>query len=118
LLHVCFFFQLLVYYSDCFFFFFFPAQGSVCLGGYADLSQGVLHATYLLTWWSASPKQVRSWHLVAQEPSWLLCLTWHEDAMHVKVSELFFPWWFFLPGVSPVSLQEFTLGSTLSTSSL
>jgi hypothetical protein len=26
-------------------------------------------------------------------------------------------WWFFLPGVSPVSLQEFTLGSTLSPSS-
>jgi hypothetical protein len=27
-------------------------------------------------------------------------------------------WWFFLPGVYPASFQEFTLGSTLSTSSL
>jgi hypothetical protein len=27
-------------------------------------------------------------------------------------------WLFFLPGVAPVSLQEFTLGSTLSASSL
>jgi hypothetical protein len=35
---------------------FFPGQGSVCPEGYADLSQGVPHAIYLLTWWS--PKQV------------------------------------------------------------
>jgi hypothetical protein len=29
---------------------------------------GMLHAAYLLTCWSASPKQVWSWHLAAQEP--------------------------------------------------
>jgi hypothetical protein len=29
-----------------------------------------------------------------------------------------YSWWFFLPGVSPASLQEFTLGSKLSASSL
>jgi hypothetical protein len=35
---------------------FFPGQGSVCPGCYADLSQGVLHAAYLLTW--CSPNKV------------------------------------------------------------
>jgi hypothetical protein len=61
------------------FFSFFPARGSICPGGYADLSQGVPRATYLLTWWS--PKQIRSWHLAVREPSWFLRLTWHVDAM-------------------------------------
>jgi hypothetical protein len=73
LLHVFFF------SAACFllrFFSFFPGQGSVCPGGYVDLSQGVLHAAYLLTWWFASPKQSRSWHLVVQEPSWFLHLMW------------------------------------------
>jgi hypothetical protein len=37
-----FFFQLLVYYSVWFFFLFFPGQGSVCPGGYADVSQSSL----------------------------------------------------------------------------
>jgi hypothetical protein len=72
-----FFFQLLVYYSV--FFFFFPGQGSVCPGCYADLSQGVLHATYLLSWWS--PKQVSSRHLAVQELFWFLHLTWWGHAM-------------------------------------
>jgi hypothetical protein len=72
-----FFFQLLVYYSV--FFSFFPGWGSMCLGAYADLSQEVPCAAYLLTWWS--PKQVRSWCLVAREPSWLLHLMRHGDAM-------------------------------------
>jgi hypothetical protein len=31
--------------------------------------------------WSASPKQSGSWHLVVQEPSWFLHLTWWRDAM-------------------------------------
>jgi hypothetical protein len=30
---------------------------------------GMLHATYLLTCWSAFPKQIWSWRLAAQEPS-------------------------------------------------
>jgi hypothetical protein len=37
---------------------FFLEEGPVCPWGYAVLSQGVPHATYLLTWWS--PKQGRS----------------------------------------------------------
>jgi hypothetical protein len=101
-------------------YFFSPGQGSVCPGCYADLSQGVLRAAYLLTWWS--PKQGRSWCLAAWEPFWFLCLTWCGDAMHGlgvwRCWSLASSWWFFLPGVSPASLQEFTLGNTLSASSL
>jgi hypothetical protein len=68
LLPVSFFFQMLVYYSGFGGFFpFFLGWGSVCSGGYADLSQGVPRATYLLTW--CSPKQVRSWCLTVWEPS-------------------------------------------------
>jgi hypothetical protein len=54
--------------------------GSVFPAEYGDLSQGVPHATYLLTWWS--PKQVRTWSLAVWEPSCFLCLTWLGDAMH------------------------------------
>jgi hypothetical protein len=81
------------------------------------LSQGV---ACLLTWWY--PKQGRSWCLVAREPSRFLHLTWWGHAMSrlgVWRSRSFAcSWWFFSPGVSPASLQEFTLGSTLSASSL
>jgi hypothetical protein len=94
---------------------------SFCPGGYADLSKGVLCAAYLLLWWSSSFKQVRSWCLAAQELSWFLHLTWCGDALCVlgvwKCRSFASSWWFFLPGVSPASLQEFTLGNTLSASS-
>jgi hypothetical protein len=105
-----------------FVFFFFPWVGSFCPGGDSDLFQGVLCAAYLLTWWFVSPKQARSWNLEVWEPSWFLCLTWCGDSMHrLGVWRCWCfasSWWFFLPGASPVSLQEFTLGSTLSVSSL
>jgi hypothetical protein len=84
------------------------------------LSQGVPHAAYLFTWWS--PNQGRSQRLTAQEPSWFLHLTWWGDAVHRlgmwRCQSFASSWWFFLPGVSPESLQEFTLGSRLSASSL
>jgi hypothetical protein len=48
LCYVSFFFQLLVYYSTWFFLFFFPGWGSVCPGGYADLSQGCLWEYHVL----------------------------------------------------------------------
>jgi hypothetical protein len=96
---------------------FFPGWGSVCPGGYADLSQGVLGAAYLLTWWSASPKQVRSWRLAAQQPSWFLCLTWPGDTMRGlevwRCQSFASSWWYFLPGGSPACLQEFTLVAIL-----
>jgi hypothetical protein len=101
------------------FFSFYPGWGSVCPGGYAVLSQGVPRAASLLTW--GSPKQVRSWHLAVQEPSWFLCLTWSGDAMHrlgVWRCQSFASWWFFLQSISSESLQDFTLGSMLSVSSL
>jgi hypothetical protein len=68
-----------------------------------------------------SRKQDRIWCLVAWKTSCFLCLMWQGDAMHGLVvwrCPSFAPWWFFLPGVSPASLQEFTLGSMLSASSL
>jgi hypothetical protein len=66
------------------FFSFFPPGWGVSLCRLCwfvpGFSVGVLHATYLLTWGSAN--QVRSWHLVAWEPSWFLHLMWSRDAMH------------------------------------
>jgi hypothetical protein len=67
------------------------------------------------------PKQSGSWCLVVQELSWFLHLTWSGDAMWglgMWRSRCFASWWFFLQGVSPASLQDFTSGSTLSASSL
>jgi hypothetical protein len=58
---------------------------------------------------------------VAWQPSWFPHLVWCGDAICRLVvwrCWSFASWWFFLQGVSPVSLQEFTLGSTLSASSL
>jgi hypothetical protein len=64
----------------------------------------------------------RSWHLVVQEPSWFLHLMWSGNAMSrlgVWRSQSFASsWWFFLQGVSPAFLQDFTLESTLSAFSL
>jgi hypothetical protein len=117
-----FFFSAACLLFNLFFFSFFPGWGSVCPGSYTDLFQGVPHTAYLLTWWSVSPKQVRSWRLVAQEPSWFLYLMWRGDAVHGlgvwRCRSFAVSWWFFLPGVSPVSIQEFTLGSMLPASSL
>jgi hypothetical protein len=40
------------------------------------------HAVYLLTCWSASPKQVWSQHLVAWEPSCFLSTMWHGEVLY------------------------------------
>jgi hypothetical protein len=61
------------------FFFFCEADVSLSRGLWwfiPGVAVGVPCAAYLLTCWSASPKQVRSWHLAVQEPSWLLCILW------------------------------------------
>jgi hypothetical protein len=56
-----------------------------------------------------------------QEPSWFLHLMWSGEAMcRLEVwrcQSFACSWWFFLQSVSPVSLQDFTLGGTLSASS-
>jgi hypothetical protein len=64
----------------------------------------------------------RSWHLAVWEPSWFLRLTWSGDPMprlgmwrsQNFASSLLI----FLQSISPVSLQDFTLGSMISASSL
>jgi hypothetical protein len=109
----CLFFQLLVYYSDFF-----------SLGGGQSVQGAVLICHVPLS----SPgdlrllKQSGSWCLVVREPSWFLHLTWSGDAMHGlgmwRSWSFASSWWFFLPGISPVSLQDFTLGSMLSAFSL
>jgi hypothetical protein len=43
---------------------------------------GVLCAAYLLTCWSASPQQVWSWHLVAQEHSCFLNVMWCGETLY------------------------------------
>jgi hypothetical protein len=64
----------------------------------------------------------RNWCVAAWEPSWFLYLTWSGDAMPGmgmwRSQSFASSWWFFLQGVSPASLQDFTLGSTLSASFL
>jgi hypothetical protein len=62
------------------FFSFFPGWGSVCPGGYADLSQGCLweyHVPLSSPCGLHLPKWSGLWCLAAaREPSWFLCLTW------------------------------------------
>jgi hypothetical protein len=105
--------------------FFPPGWGSVCPGGYADLAQHCLweyHISLSPPGGLRLPKESGSWCLVVQEPSWFLCLTWSGDVMHglgVWRSQSFASsWCFFLPGISPASLQDFILGNMLSASSL
>jgi hypothetical protein len=43
---------------------------------------GILHAAYLLTYWSASAKQVWSRHLAVWEPSYFLSVMWHGEALY------------------------------------
>jgi hypothetical protein len=109
-----------------FFSLFFPGWGLVYPGGYVDLAQGCL-CEYRVPLSSPCglhlPEPSGCWRLaVAWEPSWFLRLMWSVDAMHglgVWRSQSFaFSQWFFLYGVSLASLQDFTLGGTLSASSL
>jgi hypothetical protein len=49
---------------------------------YPGVPVGTLHAAYLFTCWSASPKQVWSQHLAMQEPSCFLSVMWHGEALY------------------------------------
>jgi hypothetical protein len=72
---------------------------------------GIPYDTYLLTCWSASPKQVWSSCLVAQELSCFLSVRWHVEALYglgfQGVGLLILLGGFFLPSVAPVSQQNF-----------
>jgi hypothetical protein len=48
---------------------------------YPGVAVGIPHAAYLLTCWSASPKQIWSQYLAAQGPSWFLSVTWCGEAL-------------------------------------
>jgi hypothetical protein len=79
--------------------FFFARRGFILSRGLcwfiAGVAGGVPCDAYLLTCWSASPKQVWRWCLVSWEPSCFLSVTWCGEALYqlgvqgVKV-------WFFL----------------------
>jgi hypothetical protein len=100
------------FYSVFCLFFFLSGSGISLSRGLCwfipGVAVGVPHATYLLTCWSVSTKQVRSLLLVAQKPSWFLSTLWHGEVMcRLGVHSFVSSWWFFLPGVSPVSQQDF-----------
>jgi hypothetical protein len=110
-----------------FFFFFFCRVGARLSRGLCcfipGVAVGVPCASCLLTCWSESPKQVRSQCLASQKPSCFLCISWHGETMcrlGVWSCQSFASsWCFFLPGVSPVSLQDFYFKEhTLASSSL
>jgi hypothetical protein len=115
-------FQFLVYYSVFF------SQVGVRLSRklfwfIPGVAVGILHATYLLTCWSASPKQVWSWHLVAWEPSCFLSVTWHGETLYglgvQGVRILILLGGFFSAKWAPVSPQNFWFTElTLSASAL
>jgi hypothetical protein len=111
-------------YYLLFSFSFFPRWRSVCSGSYADLAQGCLWE-YLILLSSPClhlPKLSGCRQLVAWGPSWFLCLTWSGDSLRRlevwRGPSFASSRWFFLQDMSPVSLQDFTIGGTLSASSL
>jgi hypothetical protein len=96
-------------------FFFFAGRGFILSRGLcwfiAGVAGGVPCDAYLLTCWSASPKQVWRWCLVSWEPSCFLSVTWCGEALYqlgvqgVKVLILLGA--LFPPSVAPVFLQDF-----------
>jgi hypothetical protein len=101
---------------------FFPVWRSVCPGGYAALAQACLweyRGTAKLTW-SASSQAIWAW--AARRPSWFLHLMWSGDSLHRlevwRGQSYASSQWFCLQSVSPASLQDFTIGGSLSASSL
>jgi hypothetical protein len=102
---------------------FFPVWKSVCPGGYAVLAQGCLWKYHVPLSSPCLPKPSGcGWLVVAQGPSGFLHLMWSGDSLRrleVWSGQSFASSrWFCLQGVSPVSLQDFTIGGTLSASSL
>jgi hypothetical protein len=103
---------------------FFPRWGSVCPGGYADLAQGCLwkYRVPLSSPCPCLPKPSGHGRLEARGPSWFLCLMWSGDSLRRlegwRGQSFASSQWPCLQGVSPAFLQDFTVGGTLSASSL
>jgi hypothetical protein len=120
---LCVFIVVIAHYSVSLF---FSGWGSVCPGSYADLAQGCLweyHVPLSSPCGLRLPKLPGCRHLAAAPGlSWFLHLTWCGNALHRlevwRGQSFASSQWFFLYGVSPVSRQDFTLGGTLSASSL
>jgi hypothetical protein len=75
------------------------------------VAMGILRASYLLTCWSASPKQVWNHCLLVREPSCFLSVTWHIETLYglgvQGVRVLILLGGFFLPSVAPASQTNF-----------
>jgi hypothetical protein len=106
-------------------FLFFSLGGSQSVQGAMLLWPGLVCGSTVVPLSSPCPclpKPSGCGWLAAQGPSWFLCLMWSGDALcqlEVWRGQSFASsWWFCLQGVSPASLQDFTVGGTLSASSL
>jgi hypothetical protein len=117
---------LLCYVSFCCCLFsFFPewggqfVQGAMLIWPRVVYGSTACHLAHLVVCFSRAG---RSWHLVMWEPAWFLCLMWSGEAMRWLgvwwCRSFASSWWFFLQGVSPAFLQDFTLRSMLSASFL
>jgi hypothetical protein len=120
---LCVFIVLITYYSVSLF---FPGWELVCPGGYADLAQGCLWEYRILLSSPCGPRLPKlSGHgclAAAWWPSWFLHSMWSGDALYRlevwRGQSFASSWWPCLQCVSPVCLQDFTLGGPLSASSL
>jgi hypothetical protein len=119
-------FAMCLYCSYCLLlsFSFFPGWGSLCLRAMLIWLRVVCGSTAVP--WSSPcphlPKPSGCGQLAAWEPSWFLNLTWSGDALHRldvwRGQSFASSRWPCLQGVSPTFLQDFTIGGTLSASSL
>jgi hypothetical protein len=94
-------------------------QGAMLIWPRVVYGSTACHLAHLVVCFSRAG---RSWHLVMWEPAWFLCLMWSGEAMRWLgvwwCRSFASSWWFFLQGVSPAFLQDFTLRSMLSASFL
>jgi hypothetical protein len=118
---LCVFIVLIAYYSVSLFF-----QVDVGLSRELCCSgPGFVCGSTTVPWSSPGPllpKPSWCWPLAARGPSLFLCLMWGGDSLlHLEVwrgQSYAFPQWLCLQNVSPASLQDFTIGGSLSASSL
>jgi hypothetical protein len=103
---------------------FFPRWRSGC-PGVMLLWPRLVCGSNVVPWSSPDPhlpKLPGRGRLVAWGPSWFLCLMWSGDSLHRlevwRGQSYASSQWLCLQSVSPASLQDFTIGGSLSASSL